>query len=407
MLPIRPVRRLQSYEEHLDFYRYSATAITRRAQSPYAHMRRKAASFPYAKEADIEAAERFAVALAMVLAGSATLKGLAEQLADPTASQALNRRAVENGNPEAVHVKAEPGAPVAEYTLEIRRLAAPQISRTAYFTPDAPTTIRHGLNRLVLATRQDNKELQWLSGENMSHKTALTWLKNSINAADRKVRASLEKDPETGRIRLVLEAAASGADGAFFLQDLEGNMASATGLLIKDQTAADAQFRINGGDWQFVSDNRVILLPALGLQLQLLSATTSPAVFSVAPDWDHIREKLLQLNTAMDVLEQRLAQSADYLNPRFHRELLRLRETFPREEELRDSGQLAELAALLTGGHGLIPGLLALIREMESVPAEELLNRDNSRYKRYANYLASREWYSQLPHQGLLLNRFL
>jgi flagellar hook-associated protein 2 len=406
MLPIRPVRRLKSYEEHLDFYRYSTAAVTRRAQSPYAHMRRKAASFPYAKEADIEAAERFAVALAMVLAAAATLKGLAEQLADPAASQALNRRAVKNGNPEAVQVKAESGAPVADYTLEIKRLAAPQISRTAFFAPDAPTTIRHGINRLVLATRHENKELQWLSGESMSHKTALTWLKNSINAADRKIRASLEKDPETGRIRLVLEAAASGADGAFFLQDLEGNMASATGLLIKDQTAADAQFRINGGDWQYVSDNHIIL-PALGLQLQLLSAAAGDAVFTVAPDWEHIREKLLQLNAAMDVLEQRLAQSADYLNPRFHRELLRLRETFPPEEELRDSGHLAEIAALLTGGHGLIPGLSALIREMESVPAEELLNRDNSRYKRYANYLASREWYSQLPHQGLLLNRFL
>lgn len=405
MLPIRPVRRLKSYEEHLDFYRYSTAATARRSQSPYAHMRRKAASFPYAKEADIEAAERFAVALAMILAAAATLRGLAEQLADPAASQALNRRAVNNGNPEAVHVKAEPGAPVAEYTLEIRRLAAPQISRTAFFAPDAPTTIRHGINRLVLAARQGNKELEWLSGEGMSHKAALTWLKNSINTASDTVRASLEKDPETGRIRLVLEAAASGADGAFFLQDLEGNMASATGLLIKDQTAADAQFRINGGDWQYGSDNRVIL-PALGLQLQLLSASSGPLSFTVSPDWDHIREKLLQLYGAMDVLEQRLAQSADDLNPRFSRELFRLRETFPPEEELRDSMHLADIAALLTAGHGLIPGLLALIREMESVPAEELLNRDNSRYKRYANYLASREWYSQLPHQGLLLNRF-
>lgn len=405
MLPIRPVRRLKSYEEHLDFYRYSSAAVTRRAQSPYAHMRRKAASFPYAKEADIEAAERFAVALVMVLAAAATLKGLAEQLADPAASQALNRRAVDNGSPDAVQVKAEPGAPVADYTLDIKRLAAPQISRTAFFTPDAPTTIRHGLNRLVLATRQENRELQWLSGEDMTHKTALTWLKNSINAVSDKVRASLEKDPETGRIRLVLMAAANGADGAFFLQDLEGNMASATGLLIKDQTAADAQFRINGEDWQFVPDNRV-MLPGLGLQLHLLAVTGGPAVFTVSPDWEHIREKLLQLNAAMDVLEERLVQSADYLNPRFHRELLRLRETFPADEELRDSGHLAEIAALLTGEHGLVPALLALIRDMESVPAEELLNRDNSRYKRYANYLASREWYSQLPHQGLLLNRF-
>lgn len=406
MLPIRPVRRLKSYEEHLDFYRYSTAAAARRSQSPYPHMRRKAASFPYAKEADIEAAERFAVALAMVLAAAASLRGLAEQLADPAASQALSRRTVDNSNPEAFHVKAEPGAPVGDYTLEIRRLAAPQISRTAFFAPDAPTTIRHGVNRLVLAARQGNKELEWLSGEGMSHKAALTWLKNTLNSDSGTVRASLEKDPETGRIRLVLEAAASGADGAFFLQDLEGNMAAATGLLIKDQTAADAQFRINGQNWMFAADNR-IPLPALGLQLQLLSATSGPLAFTVSPDWDHIREKLLQLNGAMDVLEQRLAQSADDLNPRFHREWLRLRETFPLEEELRDSSHLAEIVVLLTGEHGLVHGLLSLIREMESVPAEELLNRDNSRFKRYANYLASREWYSQLPHQGLLLNRFL
>lgn len=405
MLPIRPVRKLKSYEEHLDFYRYSSVAVTRRAQQSYAHMRRRAASFPYAKEADIEAAERFAVALAKVLAAAATLRGIAEQLADPAASQALNRRAVDNGSLEAVHVKAEPGAPLGAYTLEIRRLAAPQISRTAFFAPDAPTTVRHGMNRLVLATRQENKELQWLAGEGMSHKTALTWLKNSINTVSDRVRASMEKDPDTGRIRLVLEAAATGADGAFFLQDLEGNMASATGLTIKDQPASDAQYRVNGGDWTFASENR-LALPALGLHLQLLASTAKPAAFTVTPDWAHIREKLLQLNTALDALGDRLAQSADYLNPRFQRELSRIRELFPREDELEDLGHLAEVAALLTGEHGLIPALLDLIGEMESVPAEDLLNRDNTRYKRYANYLASREWYSQLPRQGLLLNRF-
>lgn len=405
MLPIRPVRKTQTYEEYMDFYRYSTTAITRRAQSPYAHMRRRTASFPYAKEADVQAAERFAVALAKVLAAAASVKGIAEQLADPATSRVLNRRYVDNSSPEAAEVRAEHGAPLGSCSLDIKRLAAAQISRTAYFAPDAPTTVRHGVNKLLLASRQENKELVWLAGEGMSHKAALTWLKNSINAAFSQVRAFMEKDVDTGRIRLVLEASATGAEGAFFLQDLEGNLASTTGLLIKDQPASDAQYRVNGGEWQYAPQNHVTL-PAHGLHLHLLAGTADAAAFTVAPDWVHIHEKLQQLNAAVDILEERLAQSAEYINPRFLHELSRFREAFPAEDELRDSGQLNELAALLTDEHGLVPGLLALIVDMESVPAEELLNRDNTRYKRYANYLASREWYSQLPGQGLLLNRF-
>lgn len=408
MLPIRPVRGMKRYEEHLDFYRFTLAKklVKERSMASGEKGAGKEPSFPYAREAEIDSAEQFAKAVAAMLMAAAALKSIVEELGGQSSASLLERRIVQSSEPDAVKARAEPGAPIGGCTIQVRQLAAAQLNRTAYFAPDAPTTAEYGRSRVRFVSGDKTLETEWFISAPDTHRSVLARFRSGWNDAQTGVRAALETDPATGRIRLVLEGQRTGAAGAFFLQDLTGNLASATGLLVKDRLAADAQYRVNGGSWSVSGENR-ISLPEARLHLELLQLPAEPVVLSVLPDISLIQNRLRDLDRAMDGLEQELAQSAEYINPVFAATLGHIRAGYqPAAFAALITIHFGEATSSLLGENGLIARLRRFLARMEAGPAEDLLNRGNSRYKRYANYLSSLEWYSQLPSQGLLMNRF-
>lgn len=407
MQPIRRVRGIKNYEEHIDFYKFTQTKKVRREQpssSPSFHQEQH---FPYAKEAEVDSAEEFAKAVVAMLGAAARLKALLEEMGSTGGSSVLERRLVRSSDERCITGEAEPGAPVGVHTVHVRRLAASQLNRTAYFAPRSPTTIDKGQNRLRITADSYSRELEWFMLPEDTHQSALTRVKNIWNESGLPVKARLETDTATGRLRLTLESRETGASHAFFLQDLKGNTATATGLLVRDQVAADAHYRVNGERWNQSPVNR-IADPEHKLVMNLSALPPAAVQLSVLPDYDLIRHKLNRLTAAFGQLEQELSASASYLDPLFYRILSRLKEQFlPELTADYLSYDLDLLLPRLTGKEGLVQLLSRFITRMESGPAEQLLNRSNSLYKRYANYLSSLEWYSQLPAQGLLLNRFL
>lgn len=405
---IRPVRGVKRYEEHLDFYLFSLVKNTRKARS-FSSGRpvKKTSSFPYAKEAKIDSAEEFAKAVASLLKAAAKLKLLAEELGGKWAHTILERRIVHSSPAGFVDAYAEPGAHIGTYTIEVKRLAAAQLNRTSFFVPDAPTTLEHGLNRVQVNMGSSSYVLEWNVAAGDTHQAALTRIRDVWNKAETGIQASLEADDATGRIRLALEARETGADGAFFLRDVRGNTASASGLLVRDRIAADARYRLDRGDWVFSASN-TIPLAEKSLLIEAQSLPSAPVTLTVAPDLPAIEASLQELNQHLEKVEQELAVSAEYINPSFARSLNQLKEEYqPEAVAGRLAASFSETLQLLTDHNGLLAALRRFLDGLEAVPAEELLNRNNCRYKRYANYLSSLEWYSQLPAQGLLLNKFL
>lgn len=406
MLPIRPVRQVKRYEEHQDFYRFSVLKKSLREQSRRPARPSLPSAPPYAREAELDAAEHFAKAVAAVLHAAAHLKESVEELKDSGSGSVLRRRIARVSPPGVLEASVGYSAPVCTLQLEIRRLAATQLNRTAFFAPEAPTIIAYGPNRMRVTAGGRSTDLDWMVGVGDTHRTVLERIRHIWNYADTGIRALLETDPDTGRIRLALSERETGAAAAFILQDVLGNTGSATGLLVKDRAAADAWYRIDGGEWVTFPTNR-ITLPEYKLNLWLKTVTKEPALLEIVPDTDFIAIKLAKLDETISLVEKELDRSSEYMNDWYARSLQVIREKFrPDTMASRIKDQSSDMESIIGGQDGLAAELSRLLAHMEAGPAEQLLNRSNSRYKRYANYLSSLDWYSQLPSRGLLLNSF-
>lgn len=407
-LPVRPVRGIKRYAEHLDYQRDN---LLRRSRQQEEHggdgkAPHRDFAFPYAKEAEVDSAADFAKAVAGVLTAAAGLKRVLVEFHEPGGS-VLQKRTVLSSAPEAVAAQALPGALPGTCRITVRRLASAQLNRTAYYAPNAPTTVEYGFNRLRLRYGEESRELEMLVLSGDTHRSVLTRLRNIWNEQGAGVRAALETDSGTGRLRLALEGASTGASHAFALEDMAGNLATVTGLLVTDRTASDAELRVGSGPWLAFPGNR-IRLTREGLDLELLGELPPGTVeLTVKPDTDAISAKMRELSSRIRILKSKLDEAPDYINPALARSL---GDGNPEEtlERLADqvSDHYQETVEQLTAPGGIPARLRLLLARVEGSPAEELLNRGHTRYKRYANYMASLDWYSQLPSRGLLLNRF-
>lgn len=405
-LPVRPARGIKRYEDHLDYHRYARIRRDRQEEeSPGKPAGRM--SFPYAKEAEIDSAAQFARAVASVLTAAAGLKIILEDFRGTGGGSILLKRSVRSSAPEAVTAEALHGAELQTFRVAVRRLASSQLIRTAYYTPNAPTTVEPGFNRLRLVTGGMSRELDLLILSGDTHRTVLTRLRNSWNENITGIRAYLETDSGTGRLRLGLEGSSPGSAHAFVLEDLVGNTAGATGLRVLDRAASDAEIRIDDGDPIVHPSNRIHLAREK-LLLHLHGISQEPATLTVEPDTAAIAAKLGLLSANVLHLKSELDQAAEYINPAFVNYL----DYDTAGDRLTEMARMLyehypEVVNQLSAPDGIPAGLSRLVSRMEQAPAEMLLNRGHTRYKRYANYLASLDWYSQLPSQGLLLNRFL
>lgn len=422
MLPIRPVRGIKRYEEHLDFYKFSMERRRTAQIQQESQGRHRPPVFPYDKEAGLHAAEDLARTVAAVLGAVSALKGVLEELDESRSTSVLHKRIVLSSEPDAVTAQADSGCTIGSVQVSVRRLASGQVNRSALFVPDAPTVLESGLNRLDLRIGGQTTRIDLYIHPADQHRTVLTRLRNEIQAARTGVKAFLETDSPTGRIRLVLQSLETGTDSAFDLSDRSGNAASATGLLVADQRASHAEIRMSGDSWQSYPSNR-IPLPGRQLTLQLHKLCGWPVVLDILPDARSVERKLLSLLHAVNGLEQTLHDAGDVLNPDLP-DILRVAMD---SESARAAGftrssegawvwdgerwsrslslQYKQAVQPLTGPDSFLAKLRTLASAMEDGPSEALLNRAHPRYMRYANYLATLDWYSQLPTKGLLLNK--
>ncbi|WP_438449258.1 hypothetical protein [Gorillibacterium sp. sgz5001074] len=424
MLPIRPVRGLKRYEEHLDFYKFSMERrrAVREQEASGRQPHRRPSAFPYAKEAELHAAEDFAKTAAALWGAASALQGILEELDASRSTSVLHKRIAVSSEPVALTAVAEPGNPLRTERVMVRRLAARQVNRSALFVPDAPTVWEPGANRLELRTSAGTFECSVFVQPDDTHRKVLARLRDQIQLLRSIVKAALETDPSSGRIRLTLQSAEPGADNGFFLKDLAGNAAKSSGLLVMDQRAGNAELRLDGEDWMSHPSNR-IPMPGKALLLQLHRQPESAVSLEILPDARSLDRKLRSLLHAINSLARAMGEAGDLLNPALSRYLTQAadnptaRETgFSRSEDgawIWDAGywdialqeHYAKAVRPLTGPDSFLNTLRRLAAAMGSGPSESLLNRAHPRYMRYANYLATLEWYSQLPSKGLLLNQ--
>ncbi|MBL0727677.1 flagellar filament capping protein FliD [Piscinibacter sp. HJYY11] len=218
-----------------------------------------------------------------------------------------------------VRVGTSDGAPVGNYAIEVRSLAAAQSAATAgYESADALVgagTLRVEIGSFGQAGFAPQPNLDAINID-ISATDTLTTVRNKINAAGAGVSAIIVNDATGARIIIsstnpgsnsVFRTSGDGGAAAFAF---EPGLDPSLNAMSQTQAAADAQLRINGLD--VISPTNTLTDVVQGLTINLLQPTTGTAQVTVSQDNDALKKSVDTFVESYNALAKMLRTQTKY-----------------------------------------------------------------------------------------------
>ena len=111
---------------------------------------------------------------------------------------------------------------------------------------------------------------------------------DAINSRNIGVTASVGRDSANNTSVLSVQSNDTGSGSAFTIRDVEGSLASATGINTTTREAQDAIYRVNGGEAQSSASNRIEL--GNGVEVMFRQATTGDVRISAERDTGYAQD---------------------------------------------------------------------------------------------------------------------
>lgn len=363
-------------------------------------------------------AESAARGIAAILSSAHILSSAAAPLKPDSPASTFAKREVVSSEPLAVKATATNGAERKTVRLQIEQVAAAQRNSGASFVLYGPTSLQSGMNRFHLDSNGFSAQVAFYVRETDTHEQALSRMKTAINEANAGVRAVLLHD-ENGSVRLAVSALETGTAHAFALADESGNAVAATGIAAVDTFAANAMYRVDGGA-PITSESNEITLERGEITAVLKRTTQQTVMLQVRSVQAEIVAGVVSLVAAHNRLAEAFDHAEGIALPLLKRSVTQPLDGAALEQigitarsdgrfELNESKLAAAVASRGTEAERAIGQLAGKLERaaarLAAMPAETMLDRGNAEYRRFVNYRESMTVYSQLPFDGILLNR--
>ncbi|QHW33144.1 hypothetical protein GZH47_21720 [Paenibacillus rhizovicinus] len=327
-----------------------------------------------------------------------------------------NRTVGAEGN---ISGRAENGAPIGQFTVQIDSIARSQRNVSFDVMPFAPSVIAPGVHRMNVYADSFSEVYTIAVRQGESNIAALRKLRDAVNASSLHVRAELETEPSAGIVRVELSAIHSGTEHAFLLEDLDhGKIVKASGIGRVAMPASNAVFAIDGGAAAVSSTNRITAWNDQATLDITFAGIGSTSTVRVEPDLTNLSERLRFLAEGINTLHAIQTDSRGSLEPTLMKPIdeamthagaktagiYRLHDGSWQldEEKLLAAASLRfeDLKRQLTGRNGFAAALGEELRRTASLPTKALINVKSDAFQPFTRYSASSEPYLQLRLSG-------
>lgn len=225
-----------------------------------------------------------------------SLNNAAKPLTATGTSSAFSQKIVSTGNSTAVKGTATNKAGNAGYDISVSQLAAAQQNSGTALNVTG-TTLASGLAGLTVAkfsitpTGGTAQNFTVAVNPGDTDKAVLDKMANAINSGSTAVKAAVATTTTAGvtASRLVLTGANTGANAAFTVADITGNLSTASGVTNVSTAARDANYTLNGV--AATSSSNTIKIDNGNVSLTL-SATTPVTHINVGADTSTITKQV-------------------------------------------------------------------------------------------------------------------
>ena len=202
-------------------------------------------------------------------------------------------------------------------TLDIMKIAKPQINQGRYLTPNA-IGVDTGSYSFDVATASSNYELQFSINDNDTNQTIQTRLARLINNSGIGLKASVSVNNQ-GESALVISSQSSGAvsndQRPFEISDENTSQKSGIidylGIRIPSQEATWSEYAVNG-EYHTAPDNDIIAAGQYAISLKATTAPGEPVTIGIKPDYEALSDNIIGITasynsfmrTAVDFLDK-------------------------------------------------------------------------------------------------------
>lgn len=230
------------------------------------------------------------------------------------------RRSVRSSDPQSITGQAPDGAPLEAFRIGIAKTARAQRNRGFELAKNARSVIEPGRHAFRLKGAGKTHPLEVEIEADDTNALALARLAGAINAAGAGVRAERREIRKLRLVWLELVGTATGARGAFELEDEDGSAVSASGIGTVAAAAEDAVFRVNGGPERTAPENRTTLERGR-IRLAWRPAASGEYIVTVGFDADAIAAEARAAVGELEAMAAIHRESGGSLHPALLREL--------------------------------------------------------------------------------------
>ncbi|MFC5407051.1 flagellar filament capping protein FliD [Cohnella soli] len=154
---------------------------------------------------------------------------------------------------------AKDGASLQSYRVKVSQVAEAQQNVGSSLNPAGQTTLRSGMNQFAIESGGRKSSIKVDIRETDTNEGALTKIRDAINGSSAGVKAAIQKDKDSGALRLELTGVQSGKDNKFTIEDESGDIVAKSGVSAIANQATDAKYSVNGGEVRSSATNEIVL----------------------------------------------------------------------------------------------------------------------------------------------------
>lgn len=219
------------------------------------------------------------------------LKNASKSLTTKGPDSSYNQKSVNSSNTDSVTGKAIENATVADYKLNVSKLAKSQSNFGVGLNSTETTSFNKGVNSFSLKIgKSESKNISFNINNTDTNKSSLDKMAKAINSAKTGVNASVYTDSQTGKSSLHLSSTATGTDAAFTLTDINGNATSVSGSNNIKEESQNAEYTLDGKKYTSQSNN--IKLDNNKVEITLKKAENKDIKFNVKTDVNAIKSDI-------------------------------------------------------------------------------------------------------------------